>query len=61
MDDSHTKPGDEVLRYFKSDPEVGLDDDQIKRYQEKYGPNGECDFCSRFHKEFRKRSQHEKE
>ena len=41
MDDAHTKVGEEVLHYFKTDPETGLDDDQLRRYQEKYGPNGE--------------------
>jgi Ca2+ transporting ATPase len=39
MEEAHTKPSDEVLHYFQTDENVGLDDDQIKRYQEKYGPN----------------------
>ena len=44
MDDAHTKVGEEVLHYFKTDPETGLNDDQLKRYQEKYGPNGKYYF-----------------
>lgn len=40
MEEAHTKPADEVLHYFQTDENVGLDDDQIKRYQAKYGPNG---------------------
>lgn len=40
MDDSHAKPYDEVLRFFNTDENLGLDDDQVKRYQAKYGPNG---------------------
>jgi len=39
MEDAHTKTGDEVLAFFKTDPEAGLDDGQIKSHQEKYGPN----------------------
>ena len=48
MDDAHTKSGDEVLNYFKSDPETGLDDGQVQRYQEKYGPNGKFDSYSKY-------------
>lgn len=40
MEDAHTKTVDEVLRYFSADPERGLSLDQVKRNQEKYGPNG---------------------
>lgn len=40
MEEAHTKPTDEVLHYFQTDENVGLDDDQVKRYQAKYGPNG---------------------
>ncbi|PSN35314.1 Calcium-transporting ATPase sarcoplasmic/endoplasmic reticulum type [Blattella germanica] len=39
MDDGHAKTVDEVLNYFSTDPERGLSTDQVKRYQEKYGPN----------------------
>lgn len=47
MDDSHTKSGEEVINYFKTDSEVGLDDEQLKRYQAKYGPNGKFTlFCN---------------
>ena len=41
MDDSHTKTTEEVVNYFKTDEHTGLSDEQIKRAQEKYGPNGE--------------------
>ena len=40
MEDSFTKPVDEVVNYFKTDENTGLTDEQIQRYQEKYGPNG---------------------
>ena len=40
MDDAHTKTGEEVVNYFKTDENTGLDDNQIRRHQEKYGPNG---------------------
>jgi Ca2+ transporting ATPase len=39
MEDGHTKTVEEVLNYFNSDPERGLTLDQVKRNQEKYGPN----------------------
>ncbi|KAJ9597778.1 hypothetical protein L9F63_011386, partial [Diploptera punctata] len=39
MEDGHAKTVDEVLNYFSTDPERGLSADQVKRYQEKYGPN----------------------
>ncbi|XP_046964818.1 calcium-transporting ATPase sarcoplasmic/endoplasmic reticulum type isoform X2 [Vanessa cardui] len=39
MDDAHSKSVDEVLGYFGTDPDKGLTPDQIKRNQEKYGPN----------------------
>jgi len=39
MEDAHTKSGAEVLSYFRTDPEGGLDDGQVKSHQEKYGPN----------------------
>lgn len=40
MEDAHTKTVDEVVNYFNTDPERGLTLDQVKKYQEKYGPNG---------------------
>lgn len=40
MEDGHSKSVDEVLNYFGTDLERGLSTDQIKRNQEKYGPNG---------------------
>jgi len=39
MDDSHTKPYEEVVNYFRTDENTGLDDGQVKSNQEKYGPN----------------------
>jgi Ca2+ transporting ATPase len=44
MEDGHAKTVDEVLNYFSVDPERGLSLDQVKRNQEKYGPNGECQY-----------------
>lgn len=40
MEDAHIKTVDEVLNYFNTDQERGLTLDQVKKYQEKYGPNG---------------------
>lgn len=40
MEDAHAKKVEEVLSYFSVDPERGLTPDQVKKYQEKYGPNG---------------------
>lgn len=42
MEDGHIKTVDEVVNYFGVDPERGLTLDQVKRNQEKYGPNGKC-------------------
>lgn len=41
MEDAHTKTVDEVLKYFGTDQEKGLTPDQVRKYQDKYGPNGE--------------------
>jgi len=41
MEDGHAKTVDEVVNYFSVDPERGLALDQVRRNQEKYGPNGE--------------------
>lgn len=41
MEDAHTKTVEEVVKYFGADPERGLSADQVKKNQEKYGPNGE--------------------
>lgn len=40
MDDAHCKTVDEVLNYFSTDSDRGLNPDQVKRNQEKYGLNG---------------------
>ena len=40
MEDGHIKTVEETLNYFGTDGERGLSLDQIKRNQEKYGPNG---------------------
>jgi Ca2+ transporting ATPase len=39
MDLAYTKSWREVVDYFNSDPEFGLSDEQIKRLNDKYGPN----------------------
>jgi len=39
MEDGHSKTTEEVINYFNVDPERGLTLDQVKRNQEKYGPN----------------------
>jgi Ca2+ transporting ATPase len=39
MDDGFIKPWEEVASYFGTDPEKGLTADQVKKLQEKYGPN----------------------
>lgn len=40
MEDGHAKTWEEVVQHFGTDPERGLSPDQVKRHQEKYGPNG---------------------
>lgn len=40
MEDAHIKSVDEILSYFGTDADKGLTPDQVKRNQEKYGPNG---------------------
>nr|CAI5841092.1 unnamed protein product [Callosobruchus analis] len=42
MEDAHMKTVEEVHNYFGTDPERGLSSDQVKRFQEKYGPNDQC-------------------
>ncbi|XP_055936910.1 calcium-transporting ATPase sarcoplasmic/endoplasmic reticulum type-like isoform X2 [Argiope bruennichi] len=39
MELAHTKTYQETLAYFNTDPERGLSLDQVKKHQEKYGPN----------------------
>ncbi|KAI2804379.1 Sarcoplasmic/endoplasmic reticulum calcium ATPase 2 [Blomia tropicalis] len=39
MELAHTKSCEEVLDYFNTDKERGLALDQVRKYQEKYGPN----------------------
>lgn len=41
MEDAHAKSVEEILNYFGTNEDKGLTPDQIKRNQEKYGPNGE--------------------
>lgn len=41
MELAHAKPYKEVLDYFGTDPERGLSESQVKKLQDKYGPNGE--------------------
>jgi hypothetical protein len=40
MEDGHAKTWEEVVNYFGTDPEKGLSPEQVKKHQEKYGPNG---------------------
>ena len=40
MELSHTKTSQEVLDFFNTDKERGLTLDQVKKSQDKYGPNG---------------------
>lgn len=58
MEDGHSKTVDETLNYFGTDAERGLSTDQIKRNQEKYGPNGESTIFSfiNIHQSIRKRT-----
>lgn len=44
MEDGFSKTTEEVINYFNVDPERGLTLDQVKRNQEKYGPNGKFNF-----------------
>ncbi|KAK7871875.1 hypothetical protein R5R35_006455 [Gryllus longicercus] len=39
MEDAHSKTVEEVVNYFNVDLDKGLTPDQVKRNQEKYGPN----------------------
>jgi len=39
MDLAFTKPWRDVVEYFNSDPEIGLDESQVKILHDKYGPN----------------------
>lgn len=39
MENGHAKTVEEVLDYFGTDSERGLSDDQVRKYQAKYGPN----------------------
>jgi Ca2+ transporting ATPase len=40
MEASWTKSKDEVAGFFEVDQDKGYSDDQVKKAQEKYGPNG---------------------
>ena len=40
MDLAWTKTKEEILKHFDVDEEKGYSDAQVKRAQEKYGPNG---------------------
>jgi Ca2+ transporting ATPase len=40
MELGHTKSWQEVLDYYGVDMEKGLSDEQVRKNQEKYGPNG---------------------
>ena len=45
MEDAHTRHVEEILTFFKANPETGLDDNQVAENQEKYGPNGRLKRC----------------
>lgn len=49
MEDGHSKTTEEVINIFNVDPERGLTLDQVKRNQEKYGPNGKFLFLNLFY------------
>lgn len=40
MDIAFSKSPEEVCQYFGVDENLGLNDDQVKKNTEKYGPNG---------------------
>lgn len=40
MDQAHAKSWQEVVDHFGTDVERGLSNDLVKKYQDKYGPNG---------------------
>lgn len=40
MEDGHSKTWEEVVRYYGVDPDQGLSPEQVKKHQDKYGPNG---------------------
>lgn len=44
MNTAHTLSVQEVLRYYKTDENCGLSDEQVRSAQAKYGPNGEFTF-----------------
>jgi Ca2+ transporting ATPase len=44
MDASWTRTPEEVLKYFNVEEDKGYSEDQVKRAQEKYGPNGKLLF-----------------
>lgn len=43
MEQGHAKTWQEVVDHFQTDTEKGLSPEQVKKYQEKYGPNGESE------------------
>lgn len=44
MDQAWTKSKEEVLAFFSVDENKGYSDDQVRKAQEKYGPNGKISF-----------------
>lgn len=40
MEQAHTKSVEEVCTFFGVDEASGLNEEQIKKLREKYGPNG---------------------
>lgn len=41
MNTAHTLSVQEILKYYKSNEDIGLSDEEVRIAQEKYGPNGE--------------------
>ncbi len=41
MELGHTKTWQEVLDYYGTDIDKGLSEEQVRKNQEKYGPNGQ--------------------
>lgn len=41
MENAHALPVEKVIKYFNTNEDVGLSDEQVQEAQEKYGPNGE--------------------
>lgn len=45
MEDAYAKSKEEVLKHFGVSENLGLSQEQFRRNQKKYGPNGRCCSC----------------